>query len=145
MIHLEKITPENWRSDLAVSEEQRRFVSDPAGILARAYAYGDSRSRAFLICADKTPVGMALYYDCEEFRAFDFSQLLIDRRYQGKGHGFEAVKLILEQMRRDGKYQKVVLCYIDGNHAAKCLYEKAGFKLTGDRDGNEIIMEKSLR
>ena len=40
---------------------------------------------------------------------------------------------------------KVILCYIDGNEAAKNMYEKLGFHLTGESDGNEIIMEKLLR
>ena len=48
-------------------------------------------------------------------------------------------------MERDGKYDKAVLCYIDGNEAARNMYEKLGFHLTGERDGNEIIMEKKLR
>ena len=48
-------------------------------------------------------------------------------------------------MEADGRYDKVVLCYIDGNKAAKNLYEKLGFYLTGERDEDEIIMEKILR
>ena len=46
-------------------------------------------------------------------------------------------------MRRDGKYKKAVLCYVEGNTAAKNLYEKLGFAET-DRDGDEIIMEVAL-
>ena len=48
-------------------------------------------------------------------------------------------------MKSDSKYDKVMLCYIDGNEVAKNMYEKLGFKLTGDRDEDEIIMEKALR
>ncbi len=47
MIHLETITLDNWRLGLSVSEEQQEFVSDNAGILARAYAYRNDRSRAY--------------------------------------------------------------------------------------------------
>ena len=47
-------------------------------------------------------------------------------------------------MKSDSKYDKVILCYIDGNEAAKNMYEKLGFTLTGDRDEDEIIMEKAL-
>ena len=39
MLHLEPVTPENWRSGLRVREDQRRFAADSAGLLARAYAY----------------------------------------------------------------------------------------------------------
>lgn len=88
---------------------------------------------------------MALCYDCDELKAFDFSQLFIDERYQGRGFGTEAAQQILKIMETDGKYDKVILCYIDGNETAKNMYEKLGFYLTGDCDGNEIVMEKVLR
>ena len=39
--------------------------------------------------------------------------------------------------------KKVVLCYIEGNEAAKKLYEQFGFIET-DRDEDEIIMELAI-
>ena len=65
MIHLEAVTPDNWRLGLRVRDDQRSFVADSAGILARAYAYRESRSRAFVIYEDDLPVGMAMYYDSD--------------------------------------------------------------------------------
>ena len=46
-------------------------------------------------------------------------------------------------MKKDGKYNKVILCYIDGNEAAQKLYQGFGFVET-DRDDDEIIMELVL-
>lgn len=46
-------------------------------------------------------------------------------------------------MRQDGKYPKVILCYIEGNEAARRLYEGLGFRET-DRDEDELIMERDL-
>ena len=145
MIHLEIITPDNWRLGLSVREDQRNFVADSAGILARAYAYRESRSRAFVIYDDDVPVGMALYYDFEEERKYNFSQFFIDRRYQGKGFGLKASSLILQMMKDDGKYDRAVLCYIEGDDAARNLYEKLGFRHTGEAYEDEIIMEIKLR
>lgn len=145
MIRLEEITPNNWRLGLEVAEDQKNFVSNETKILARAYAYRNFRSNAFIIYNGDTPVGMALYYDCEPLNSYDFSQLLIDKRYQGKGYGKEAARLIIDRMIKDGRYDKIVLCIIEGNERAKKLYEALGFTLTGDRDGDEIIMEKALR
>lgn len=144
MIHLEDVTPDNWREELKVSKEQERYVSDDMKILARAYAFRNQRSYACIICNDDEPVGMALYYDCDELQAYDFSQLFIDERYQGRGFGKEAAKLILDRMKRDGKYSEVVLCYIEGNEAAKEMYEKLGFYHTGEADEDEIVMRKKL-
>lgn len=143
MVHLVDITPDNWRLKLQVSEAQKTYVAGSAVLLARAYAYREWRSRAFVVCDDETPVGMGLYYDCQERNAYDFSQFFIDERYQGKGYGKAAAKTVLEAMKQDGKYDKTVLCYIEGNEAARRLYESIGF-VEIDRDEDEIIMELEL-
>ncbi len=144
MIHFEEVNEDNWRLDLAVSEEQKHYVSDTYAMYARAYAYRNARSRAFVIYDDETPVGAGLYYDCPELEVYDLSQLLIDRRYQGQGYGKAATKLILDELRQDGKYKKVDLCYIEGNEAARRLYKQFGF-VEIDRDGDEIVMELTLQ
>ena len=144
MIHLEDVTPDNWREELKVSKEQERYVSDAMKILARAYAFRNQRSYASIIYEEGERIGMALYYDCDELQAYDFSQLFIDERYQGRGFGKEAAKLILDRMKRDGKYSDVVLCYIEGNKSAKEMYEKLGFYHTGEADEDEIVMRKKL-
>ena len=143
MFHLVDITPDNWRLKLQVSEAQKTYVAGSAVLLARAYAYREWRSRAFVVCDDETPVGMGLYYDCPERNAYDFSQFFIDERYQGKGYGKAAAKAVLEAMKQDGKYDKTVLCYIEGDEAARRLYESIGF-VEIDRDEDEIIMELEL-
>ena len=143
MIHLVDIDPGNWRLKLEVAESQKHYVANSSVMLARAYAYREQRSRAFVIYDDETPVGMGLYYDLPDLDCYDLSQIFIDERYQGKGYGRAATKLILDAMKQDGKYNKVDLCYIEGNDAAKKLYESFGF-VEIDRDEDEIIMEMNL-
>ncbi|MGN0801579.1 MAG: GNAT family N-acetyltransferase [Candidatus Faecivicinus sp.] len=143
MIHFVDIDGGNWRLPLKVSKEQELYVANSTTMLARAYAYRNSRSRAFFIYEDETPVGMGLYYDCEPLEAYDFSQIFIDEQFQGKGYGRAAIKLVLDAMKADGKYERVVLCYIEGNDAAKKLYEGFGFVET-NRDEDEIVMELKL-
>ena len=139
-IHLEDITPNNWRMGLKVKKSQRAYVSDSAGILARAYAYRENRSRAFMIYADEVPVGIGLYYDIPEWESYDLSQFFIDERYQGRGYGTAAMKQILRELQEDGRYQQVTLCYLEGNQAARCFYKRLGFA-ESDRDEDEIIMK----
>ena len=143
MIHLVDIDPGNWRLKLEVAESQKHYVANSSVMLARAYAYREQRSRAFVIYDDETPVGMGLYYDLPDLDCYDLSQIFIDERYQGRGYGRAATKLILDAMKQDGKYNKVDLCYIEGNDAAKKLYESFGF-VEIDRDEDEIIMEMNL-
>ena len=146
MIYLKPVTPENWRIPLKVRPEQENCVASSTTILARAWAYREARSRAFLIYHDETPVGMAMYHDYEdeEVQCYDFDQLLIDARYQGKGYGTEAIKQILAMMEQEGKYDTVTLCYVEGNDDARRLYEKFGFSVTWEEDG-EIVMERKIR
>ncbi len=86
---------------------------------------------------------MALYYDCPECNAYNLSQIFIDERYQHKGYGKLALKLILERMRKENRFDTVTLCYVEGNHEAKILFERLGFKYI-DKDEDEIIMERKL-
>lgn len=144
MIRFETITPDNWRTRLAVREDQREFVANGTVLLARAYAYRDFGSSALIVYNDDTPIGMALYYEEPEYGCYNFSQFFIDERYQGRGFGYAAAKEIIEMMRSDGKYDKVELCYIDGDEPAKNLYTKLGFVQNGEVEEDEVIMELKL-
>ncbi len=144
MLHLETVTPDNWRLDLKVREDQLAFVSDLPHILARAYAYRDCRSQVYIIYKDTMPIGMALYYDVDALQNYNLSQFFIDRHYQGQGYGEAATRLLLQKMKEDGKYDKVALCYVEGDTAGRKLYGKIGFKPTGEFDEDEIVMEMSL-
>lgn len=144
MIRFEKVTPNNWRQGLKVSEVQKMYVANDMQILARAYAFRDMRSNALFIYNGERPIGMVLYYDCDELSSYVFSELFIDERYQSQGFGRETVSKILELMKNDGKYDCVVLCYKTENTVARDLYSSFGFKHTGEQDKDEIIMKKKL-
>ena len=51
--------------------------------------------------------------------AYILDDLFIDARYQGRGYGTAALALILEGLRREGKFPRVILCYVEGNDAAR--------------------------
>lgn len=144
MIHLVEVNSSNWRESLMVSEDQNSFVSDTCRIMARAYAFKEHRSQAKFIYNYEIPIGMLMFYDCEELGGYNLSQLFIDKRYQRKGYGTKASELVLQWMRQDRKYDKVYLCYIEGNEGAKVMYSKLGFQHTGERDEDEIVMVLNL-
>jgi len=143
MIRLEDVGPGNWRHPLEVAEEQKRWVANSALLLARAYAYRKLNSRAFYIMDGDVPVGMGLYYDCPELQSYILSQLFIDARYQRKGFGKAAVAMCLDEMRRAARFDKVTLCYVEGDEAALNLYTQFGFHEV-DREEDEINMELTL-
>ena len=66
---------------------------------------------------------------------------MIDKAYQGRGYGREAVRLALEFIRTFpcGKADRCWLSYEPENDAARRLYASFGFRETGETDGEEVI------
>ena len=144
MLRLVGVTPDNWRCPLAVAPEQKEFVADRVLLLARAYAYRAVRSHAVFRVAGKTGAGMALWRNCGQENAYILDDLFIDARYQGRGYGTAALALILEGLRREGKFPRVILRYVEGNDAARKFYERSGFRRNFHDFEDEIEMELTL-
>lgn len=81
---------------------------------------------------------MALYYDCPGCNVYSLSQYLLM-----KDTNIKDMELILSRMRKENRFDTVILCYVEGNHEAKILFERLGFKYI-DKDEDEIIMERKL-
>ena len=160
MLHLEKITPANvWDViDLKVKKHQKSFVASNDISIVQAYSAIGTKCVAmpFAICNEKRPVGFlmigfneaALYdYDDEvdapEILKNNYSiwRLMIDKRYQGRGYGKEAMQLALDYVRTFpcGKAEYCSLSYEPENDVAAKLYHSFGFKENGEMDGDEIV------
>jgi len=146
MIYLKEVTEKNWRevNSLKVEEKQQSYVSSNVGILARTYVYRSQNGQAKAIYNDNEIVGLLMYRECDEVQAFVLDQMMIDKRFQRRGFGEEAALIAIELMKGDKKYNRIVLCYCDGNIAAKDLYTKMGFYHTGEVDENKIVMALDL-
>lgn len=134
MIRLIEITEDNWleAAGLAVGDEQKNFVAPAVGILARGYVYRDCNSKVFGIENDGTMVGLALVREfTDEPLGYDLQQFMIDERFQGKGFGSKALKLILDELKKEAHYDHVEVCVKKEDAAAIHLYEKHGFADSG--------------
>ena len=159
MIRLEKIDAKNiWEIiDLKVKKTQKDFVATNYASIVQAYAAAGSGCSAFPfgIYEGKKPVGFlmigynaAAMYEIYETKApealknnYSLWRLMIDKRYQGKGYGKEAMRLALEFIRTwpCGKAEYCELSYEPENVAAKKLYHSFGFYENGETDGGEIV------
>ena len=148
MIHLEKINFMNWHDveDLRVTREQKCFLPDNVTSLAYAGIVREAGFHVFTfgIYKGDKPIGFAMIgYDIpyepdndlnENYRftrsSYFIWRFMIDRRYQGRGYGKEAMKLILDFIRsapcRQSEY--AWLCYDPENTAARKLYASFGFE-----------------
>jgi len=134
MIHLTEVTEENWLdiARLSVTEEQKCFLAPAIGILARGYVYRNCNSHIFVIADDRQIVGVALVRDfIDEPLGYDLQQFMIDRHFQNRGYGTKALKLILDFLKNDGRFNCVEVCVNKTDSPALHVYEKVGFVDTG--------------
>jgi len=139
MIRLESIDETNWREVvcLSVNEEQRPFLDSAIGILARGYVYRDCNARVFAVADDNEIVGVAMVRDLDEEPAcYDLQQFMIDQRFQNKGYGTKALRLIMDLLRNEKKYNCIEVCVNKQDRPALHIYQKAGFADTGYIDNN---------
>lgn len=128
--------------NLRLGEGQDRFVSTTIRSLAQAYVYYN-QCTPFGIYKDDTMVGYVMViYDYDE-GTYNLWHMIIDEKYQGKGYGTAAVELCIDYIKTKpfGISNTVILtCNADNSHAIH-IYEKLGFKVTGDMDEDELVMK----
>ena len=155
MLRLEKVTGKNVWSilKLRVSQEQESFVAPNDVSIIEAYTAitGNGYAFPFGIYEGETPVGFLMIGfdadDCWEDAPsiargnYNLWRLMIDKNYQNKGYGKEAVRLALEFIKTFpcGKADFCWLSYEPENEIASRLYHSFGFVETGEMDGDEII------
>ena len=138
-MRLISVTEDNWMdvASLSVKEEQKGYVAPAIGILARGYVYRDCNVKIYVFENDGTIVGTALVREfTDEPLGYDLQQFMIDKRYQRKGYGSQALQMILDELRKEGHYDHVELCVKKADTEAIRLYEKHGFVDSGyiDKD-----------
>lgn len=155
MLRIEKVTNKNVWSllKLEVNEDQKDFVATNTESIIEAYTTISAGGHAFPfgIFDDDTPVGFLMvgfgvddeWIDAPKIIKSSYSlwRLMIDKNYQGKGYGKEAVRLALDFIKTYpcGKADYCYLSYEPNNHTAKKLYASFGFTETGDMDGDELV------
>ena len=133
-MRLISITEDNWMevASLSVKEEQKKYVAPAIGILARGYVYRDCNAKIYAFENDGVIVGTALVREfTDEPLGYDLQQFMIDKQYQRKGYGSQALHLILDELRKEGHYDHVELCVKKADIEAIRLYEKYGFVDSG--------------
>lgn len=132
MIILREITRENIDEVLAlnVDDNQKSYVSTNAESLAQAYVYSDT-AYPFAVYDDDIIVGFIMmgYYEAKEY--YTLWKLMIDKRYQNRGYGKEALKLGIRFLRERFEVSEIYTGVVPENITAKNLYKSVGFKETG--------------
>ncbi len=130
--------------DLSVAPEQSTFVATNQYSLAQAYVQPECVPLA--LYAENKPVGFAMYcLDVDDHQYWIF-RLMIDQRYQGKGYGREAMRLLINHIRglSDEDHNCIYISFEPENHVAKKLYESLGFLPDGRVEYGEVVYRLEL-
>jgi diamine N-acetyltransferase len=145
MVRLEKVTEKTFFPvvRMKVSPEQEKFVAANVMSLAQAWLYYDF-AKPFAILDDDTVVGFMMLDWNEEERLVGIWRMMIGQEHQRKGYGRSALEEVLKMVREAGEFDMVHLSYVENNAAARELYYSLGFRETGEKDDDEIIMTLPL-
>ena len=138
---------------LTVEDDQKNFVANNDISIIEAYTAITANGFAFPfgIYADETPVGFLMIgFDIDDYwddapaiakGNYNLWRLMIDKAYQRRGFGKEAVQLALDFIKSlpCGKAEYCWLSYESENEVARQLYRSFGFTETGEIDGEEQI------
>ena len=155
MLRLEQVNGKNvWDIlKLTVEENQKNFVANNDISIIEAYTAITANGYAFPfgIYENEIPVGFLMIgFDIDDYwddapsiakGNYNLWRLMIDKAYQRRGYGKEAVQLALDFIKSFpcGKAEYCWLSYEPENEAARQLYRSFGFSETGDTDGEELI------
>ena len=143
-VTLQAVSSENWRdvAALEVAEAQQSFVAEPSYYLALCCYGGEWHPLA--VCADERVIGFLMWAVDPEDGSCWLGGVLIDRAYQRRGYGAEAVRAVIARLSDAEGYQDFALSYRPSNTVARHLYQTLGFVETDQREGDEIVARLSV-
>lgn len=142
-VTLRPVTKENLNAltELEVAEAQKGFVAP--NVYSMAEAALEPKAWPQAIYADETPVGFLMMYMDPFAGTYYLWRFMIAAEHQGKGYGYQALQLLIEQIRRRPRAKALTLSYVPGEGSPHPFYQKLGFVDTGEvHDGeNEMKLE----
>lgn len=146
MIHFEKITEDNFDEIVQMRRpEKERFVASNAYSLAQAWLYREAGDvYPFAVYVEEKPVGFMMLDEDLEERCLVIWRIMISEEHRLKGYGTRAVERIIRLAEDSGKYDFLILNCHPENVVAMHVYEKVGFRPTGEVERDEIVMRLEL-
>lgn len=147
-MNLVDITKDNWlKTILLTTNEDNQHTLDEEFVASNTYSIVESIYEAdWTIQAiehDEQLIGFAMYGLPEGGHAYELRRFMIDRKFQGRGYGKQALALIIREMQEKFACKEIYLSTEPGNTRGKHVYESQGFVSTGEiQDGEEVYMLK---
>ena len=139
-VALEPVNRANFNacSRLKVAPDQEGFVA------SNLYSIAQSKIEPtwvpLAIAAGDTVVGFAMYGHEVDTGRWWIIRMMIGADYQGKGYGRAAMNALIARMVERHGAREIRLGCVLGNDRARRLYERHGFRDTGEVEDNEAFM-----
>ena len=137
-LHFEVINSKNRKEaeELSVFSEQSGFIESVSECLREADEL--ELWRPVGIYDSDILIGFAMYGYFPEPAPGQLwlDRLLIDKKYQGKGYGKQAVLALLDKLHAEYQSDAVYLSVYENNPHAIQLYQQIGFHFNGEYDTN---------
>lgn len=149
---LRQISSDNLEAVLALrtTPEQERFISTVADSIEEAGEHPEGNPWYRAVYADERPVGFVMLSWDVQPQPPDINgpwflwKLLIDHRHQGRGHGREVVRQVVELVCDHGGVE-LLTSHVPGDAGPAGFYARLGFVPTGDLDPEgEVILRLDL-
>ncbi|MET7318885.1 MULTISPECIES: GNAT family N-acetyltransferase [Streptomyces] len=148
-VHLREVTAGNRDAvrALRVRRDQRRFVASVSESLEDAAEQPQARPWYRAVYQGEEPVGFVMLMwrpPDGPFRERHFLwRFLIDRRYQRRGIGRQALTRVADLVRADGATE-LLTSYEPGDGEPLPFYRALGFEATGQIWDGEIVLRLAL-
>ncbi|MFM9276597.1 GNAT family N-acetyltransferase [Paenibacillus jiagnxiensis] len=145
MITLQTISKSNWEecAYLKPKPEQERFMAANLYSIAEAQFLEGFVTKA--IYKDDVMIGFTMYGPDPEDGNNWIYRFMIDERFQGQGHGYKAMLLVIDEIRKSNNRTEVIMLgYNPDNEEARLLYTKSGFREVGPAPWGEILAKYSF-
>ena len=125
-----------------LSDAQKKMVAPNAVSIAQAHFNKFAWFRA--VYADEEPIGFIMLNDNLEESDYFLWRFMIAGPYQHKGIGKRAIELLIEYVRTRPNAKQLGVSCGEGEASPEQFYEKLGFKRTGEKEGDEVILSLEL-
>ncbi|MEK5255270.1 GNAT family N-acetyltransferase [Paenibacillus sp. FSL F4-0125] len=142
-VKIVELNAENWYDccKLEVSTEQKEYMEPNA--ISIAQSKFEPTLKPYAIYFKEIVVGFFMYNSVqEELDGYWVYRIMVDKKFQGKGIGKAATKLMISEMVKLPNSKKIVVGYHPENLGAHNLYSSLGFIDNGDRFGKEMAVIK---
>lgn len=128
--------------NLTVDESQMNFIASNGDSLEELAER--SECVGFAVMADSQAIGFAMYaLDPDDGNHWIY-RLMIDSSHQGKGFGSKALAALIKTMATIPGCDAIYLGVYPDNIRAYALYQRFGFRETGQIIGGETVLRLGL-